>query len=337
MRHQVWSSGNISTGVLLSQSSQPGSNLTAAVQGLTVGVEVFCRVYAMNPAGKGAAAVAAVTPAIPLLLSAAVLLAAPSTGASLGLTASFATSTALPPGARLLLSLPFGFDAATASLPPTETTWTLAAAQTRLVTLTLSSPLPAGAAVSISIASIINPHIAGAPGVASLETLPPAGAPADPPATSPAPFSILIDATLAIPLAALLPGVLPDVALALADGYTGRVTELSVAFSASARNPIPPGATFRVTFPLELRTGLAGVVVARSSGVDGALVLMVRDGGVVEVSRVGGAEVPAGGRVTVTLGGVHTPRGAVTTGAFDVELLSSEGALIDTVSRPHPP
>ena len=119
----------------------------------------------------------------------------------------------------------------------------------------------------------------------------------------------------------------------LADAYTGRVTELAVALSASARNPIPPGATFRVTLPLELRAGLERVDIARSEGVDGDLILVARDGGVVEVSRVGGAEVPAGGRVTVTLGGVHTPRGALTTGAFNVELLSAGGALIDTASH----
>ena len=104
---------------------------------------------------------------------------------------------------------------------------------------------------------------------------------------------------------------------------------------ASARNPIPPGATFRVSFPLELRAGLERVSVARSDGVDGDLtILVVREDGVVEVSRVDGAEVEAGGRVAVTLGGVQTPYGAVTTGAFNVELLSAEGALIDTASLP---
>jgi hypothetical protein len=336
LRYAVQAAASADFATLLHDGAAAGDAAGVAVGGLPVDVPLHFRVWAVNAVGAGAAAVAAGAAVIPPLRAPAVDLASPLTGAALGLSLSCELSTALPAGGRLRLLLPPAFDARAATLlPGSSSAWTLEDQLRAAVTLVSSAALPAGAAVRVHVGDVRNPHAAGPPGPATLESLPPAGA-AAPPAGAPAPDAMLVDVAREIPLAEISPGGLGAPAAALEDPRTGRAVALTVQFELSARNALPRGGAVRVVLPAEMREGLAGAAL-EADGIDAPVGLLLRRDGALEVTvgGAGGANAAApGARVALTFAPVRTPPAAGTTGALKVEVRASDGALVDTAAIP---
>lgn len=230
----------------------------------------------------------------------------------------FTTTNAIPEGGELLLALPAGF-----SVPdpdavniytddPTlgQASWELIGGRSFLITRNdIGGPSPAGDKL-IAITGIRNPTRSGVTDPLTIET----GTASDQ----------LIDAGQSATGTIILPAVSDGTTATPGSLAAGDLT--SVEFALTSPLSVPAGGRFEVTFPTGFDLSRVGTTATTSfTGTN----QVTTSGQTVLVQRTGGAAIPAGTPITLSIPRVTNPGVSGLTGDFLVDVQDSDGDPLD--------
>ncbi|MCU1378773.1 MAG: hypothetical protein JWN29_1756, partial [Acidimicrobiales bacterium] len=240
---------------------------------------------------------------------------------------AFTLANALPSGALIEVTLPstpapftanFGSATATTALSIAGTVATSVVGQVVTLTRTTGASVSAGTVVTFSLTNVRNPTVTGITSTFSIVTRTSGGVLID--AASPAAVTIA-------PGALTLTDVQPA---SMAVGAVGLVT-----VTMTLADPLPSDGRLRVTFPANFTFDVGGFTTATSTAavLDGTLTTQI-SGQIVTLVRAGGADVPAGSTVSLTLSRIRNPvtpalTTATTNTAYQLATLTSGLTVID--------
>lgn len=234
-------------------------------------------------------------------------------GATSTVTASFTTTSIVPPGGKVKIIFPAGFSVSGASdgvCSGIDGTFTTAVSGQTVILVRQGdgTPLSAGS-YSCTVAQIVNPNISGTTGTYTVLTT--------------TAVDGILDSDNAVAADVLVAGVLGSVSVLLSDVHTGVSTTATITMTTV--NPIEATGSIAVVFPLAYT--VSGASGGTCSGMDGSFTTNISSQ-TVSLVRSGGSLVPAG-TYTCTVSGIVNPTVVALPGSFIVRTLNPVARVHD--------
>lgn len=217
-----------------------------------------------------------------------------------------------PGDGKLVVGLPPGYDASSATLVSSSVDGTLALAATASsITLTRSNGTPvfSPTVVTVRVDGVRNPMIVADYSIAV--------------ATQAASGGTLDSGSAA---AAVASGLLTNASVTLSSVQPDATAAATIAFTTA--NLWPADGKLEIYFPSE-DFDIAALTLASKTGVDGTFSVAKIGEGQVELVRSGGTALPAGSPVSIVLGNLSNPAVPQATTFFELETTNATGHRID--------